>query len=194
MASDASLELKQDIFKREFRLDPRGYLEISPPDGGAFIIDLRVLSPSHERKLEINWFWLAVGLLLCLAALLWPSDFMAEVRPYNLFLSVSLLIVVLISGIGALYWFFRNIRRHCIYRTRSANYPLVDMLYHYPDTRSFESFVDAMEKRIHALAEKHTLSEQQLRAGELKMFRRLARQGVFKEKFYEQVKLRLLTN
>lgn len=192
MPSDASLELKQDIFKREFRLDPRGYLQISPPDGDSYTIDLRVLDPSRQRKLEIPWFWLVVGLVLCVAALLWPSDVMVDVRPGNLFLAVPALLAILAGGIGALYWFFRNIRRHCVYRTRAAGFPLVDMLYHYPDTRSFEGFVEAMEERMRLLDDKRSLSDQQLRAGELKMFRRLAQQGVFKEKFYEQVKQQLL--
>ncbi len=156
-----------------------------------FQIDLMALNPKSKHKLTIAWRWLlATGitlLTLFLALHIMPHFFGIALDAYALPFTISLSLLAFIFavvGISASY-------RELIFVSCFGKHPLVRLLTNKPDRKTFQDFTRHLENCIEKLSQHVRLDTQRRLAGEIKMLRRLAKNGVLSIKDYENLKAHL---
>ena len=93
----------------------------------------------------------------------------------------------MVSVVAALLFKLETARK-VTFRTRHANYPLVEVIWCRDQEQSFNEFVDMLAERARVIPEQRTLSDEVLCAGEVKMLRRLMNKGIVTDNAYEKAK------
>lgn len=199
MTNDTSFEFRQvDILKRErcFELFEGRYIRVLQPrqkQDLEYTIDLLALTPKSSRHLRFSWKWL-IGTCIALAVCAGATYFLfSNPNSGRATYIVPVLLIAIAAALGMTYRFFASSQRCQIFTSRFGKIPLVELLVNRPDRRRFRAFVKELELRIELSMQRATLSDNDLKAGEMRTLRRLAGQGIISTKAYDRVKATLLT-
>ncbi len=158
-----------------------------------YAIELATLDPEPRNTLKIAWKWLAAGLvsLLALAGFIYYLMNSSTELP----LAASLGGGVLLLALTALFlrMFTALTARHIIFHARYSTTPLMEIPIPVSDRKNGKAFANVISQ----LAQKNLMrvghyTENDLRAGELRMLRRLAEQGAIANSDYDKAKTLLL--
>ncbi|MEJ2360031.1 MAG: hypothetical protein P8Z75_01190 [Gammaproteobacteria bacterium] len=157
-----------------------------------FSVPMLALAEKSKIRLQIAWawFWLAlIGLLAIPVYLLVKSqlDLKAQIVDFAI---LGVLVVAVLIG---LFMLFMNFARKRVYYTAYSRVPLFDILIGKPDNRSFKAFHEAFETYRQKTRSFWDLKPEQQIAGEIRMLRRLAAEGVIPQKVYEDAKDKLFS-
>lgn len=181
--------------KRRFEIKDGRYLFVETnklKKNTAYQLDLIALEPKSKFRINIAWRWLlaaAVVILTSYTALeILPQHIDVNLQNYAfpiMLSSASLAVIFLIL-------FVVTTCRERVFVASNTNFPLVRLLIGKPNRKAYQTFLRHLENRIRALSKHLQLNNQQRRAGELRMIRRLSKIGVLSEKEYKRFKSRLM--
>ena len=81
-----------------------------------------------------------------------------------------------------------NFSRKRIFFTAYSRVPLFDILIGKPDQQTYKAFLNTFETCMQTTRSEWKLKDEQQIAGEIRMLRRLANEGVIAQKAYEEAK------
>ncbi|HKK05519.1 MAG TPA: hypothetical protein VKA50_06680 [Gammaproteobacteria bacterium] len=198
MNHDATFELRQeDVLRRErrFELFNDRYVRVfqaRKKQDVEYTIDLLALAPGSERKIHFHWKWLSgacLALTICAAV---TFALFREPSGERMLYLAPILLIALAACLGMFYQFFATSQRCQVFSSRFAGVPLVELLVNRPDAARFKAFVQDLEIRIDLVSQKTHLTDNELKAGEMRMLRRLASRGVINDKAYNHAKSLIL--
>ena len=195
MSEDCNdLNIKQtDVFKREFRFEVfnKHYLRVKKKNRkktSEYTVDLISLAPECVNVKTIAWVWLGFALMFVIvaSALLYHLIGNFSLQAFFTFVPLSLLSLLLAAASVAMFLYKSSNKK--IFVTNYCRYPLAGVILNNPNTIECDRFVEAVEQRIQEAHDSYDISEDKLKAGELKMLRRLREKGVISTTQYEQYK------
>lgn len=153
------------------------------------VYDVPMLALAQKSKNHIHiawaWFWLAVVGALAIPVYLMIKTHLG-LKAH--FLDIAILAGLVLAVLLGLSMLVLNFSRKRVYFTEYSGVPLFDILIGKPDNKSFKGFLDVLESHLQKIrSESHLKPEQQI-AGEIRMLRRLAAEGVISQKVYEEAK------
>jgi hypothetical protein len=158
-----------------------------------YAIELATLDPEAQQSTHYAWRWLyAAG-----AMLLGLAGFIAYLKYSSgeTTLLISAGGIVILAALTALFFYLFVIlsTRRIVFRTRYSGVPLVEIPIPVSDRKKGQTF----SRVISQLAQKNLsrvehYSENDLRAGELRMLRRLSEEGAIASATYDKAKMFLL--
>ena len=157
-----------------------------------FLVSLLALADKSHVRLNIAKNWLILFGVSALALLIYwllKSVLGHSLGDYE-FSFVTVLAICCLLG---LVLFGLNLSRKRVYYSRHAGVALFDMLIGYPDSQAYKTFHNCLEDYIKQARESWGLKLEQQIAGEIKMLRRLASEGVISQGDYEQAKDQLFS-
>lgn len=195
MSNNDKLGIEQtNIFKHEFRFEvfKKHYLRISKKIGKnkqEYTVDLISLMPEGSKVRYNAWGWLVASVSFFSLVLVFINILMSGPNMQSILLYVPLSLLSLFLAIGSGLIFYARSYTKQVYVTNFGQYPLVEILDNSPDKLECARFFRALEGRIRQVRDEYrTISVDRLKAGELKMLRRLLGKGVLTEKVYENIK------
>jgi hypothetical protein len=184
-----NIDKKRDILYEVFN---KHYLRIVKKKDGEskeYTIDLISLTPNSMNRVKKPWYWIALGLVCLVASGLFIVGFLDSLDMVRGLLNAGLALCCLAASGGCIYMFVKKTLRHQVFVTYFAHFPLVELICDNPDKTDFERFFKGVEDRIRLIREDYRMiSKDDLKAGELKMLRRLKEKGVISKADYEHVK------
>jgi hypothetical protein len=143
-----------------------------------------MLDPEPHRLLSVSWRHLAVFLGFSLAAGLAGSS---GYTPYPFILTAGLAVFAGLALAAS------NPHFQHVYRSRNGRIPLVSFLSRKPDHRTFNNFIDTLEKHIGNTDCLNEIADaDEALNTELREHRRLMESGIISVKSYEKAKSRIL--
>lgn len=156
-----------------------------------YSIELATLSPAPRHTTDIAWRWLAAGLvsLLALAGLIYYSvNGGGGISPAG----IGAIVLLLAPALLFFYLFATLSARRVIFYGRFSGVPLVAAHFPLRDRRQEKAFAETLS----TLAQKNRArlhhTDDDLRAGELRMLRRLSEKGAITRGDYDKAKAVLL--
>ena len=194
MTRNVNAKLVQiDKFKheQEFIIFDSRYLQIilkSRRKEKDYTIDLRSISPKSISVVHKQWHWLGVMSASGLAfAYFLYSAWHLKVFIYGLWAAGALCTAGLFGVL-----FFYTMSKKKIFITRFGQVPIVNILANKPDRETVERFVTEIENQaVHAI-KNNDLDDEQMRAGEIRMLRRLTNSGILRQEDYDKAKNHVL--
>ena len=188
------INIKQtDVFKREFRFEVfnKHYLRVKKryrKKTSEYTIDLISLAPECINVRTIAWLWFGLGLLFTVVAggLVYQLIGNFSLQAFITYAPLSLLSLLLAAASVAMLLYKSSNKKFFV--TNYGRYPLAGVMINNPNAVECDRFVEAVEQRIQEAHESYDISEDQLKAGELKMLRRLREKGVISSVEYEDYK------
>jgi len=154
-------------------------------------IPILALAEKSRQRLHIawTWAWLAIACIGAMPLYLLIKP-MFGLAAHNLDIAVlgSLLVVAIISLIMVLI----NFSRKRVFYTAFSKVPLFDIKIGKPDYRSYKHFLQQLEMYMEKSRSFWDLRADQQVAGELRMLRRLANEGLIPQKLYESAKGKMM--
>lgn len=153
------------------------------------VFNVPMLALSEKSKTHFHiawaWLWLAVfgGLAIPVYVML-KSYLGINTRILDFIVLAGLVLAVLI-GIVMLAI---NFSRKRVFFTEYSKVPLFDILIGKPNHQSYKKFLASLESYLHKTRSDWGLKPEQQIAGEIRMLRRLANEGVISQKLYEEAK------
>lgn len=200
MGENTTFEFRQeDVLRRErrFELFDGRYIRVYQARKRQdidYTIDLLALAPGSERHLRVNWKWLGgAGIAFAICALTTFILFRDPTAHRMLYL-VPVLLISLAAALGMAYQFFATSQRCQIFASRYAGVPLLELLINRPDRQRFKAFIQDLEIRIDVVGQRAQLPEDALKAGEMRMLRRLASKGIITGPTYDHAKALILAH
>lgn len=189
---NASYE-NQDRLKGEFcyRIFDDHYLEVVHKQGKkrqGFRLDIATLSPDFQRCNNIAWHWLAAVVFFTSATVAFVYYAVHNIGLERLQDTLYVIALFFVVSVVAVLLFKLDTARKVTFRTRHANYPLVEVIWCRDREQSFNEFVDMLAERARVIPEQRKLSDEVLCAGEVKMLRRLKNKGIVANNSYEKAK------
>lgn len=183
-----------NVFKREKKYEfvKNHYLRITSTVGKKsrdHTIDLIALSPEGVRERQIAWEWLVASISSFALVLVFIYLLMGELNIPSILLYVplSLMCLVLAAVAGFMFWARSASKR--VFYSNFGHHPLVELIENKPGREDYENFYRALEGRIrHVRDDYRMISIDKLKAGELKMLRRLKGKGLLSDKEYQELK------
>lgn len=164
----------------------------------SYTLDLLALAPGSERHWQLRWGWLVAAVLALLVAgiatlfALHPPAAAAGMPWLGLVLAL-VAVVLLLVGVLCAYRFATSMEHRQLYATRYGGVPLVELWVNQPDKGFYQAFVQELERAvISSEARVGDMGEQALKAGELRLLRRMSGKGVIDEAAYETAKSLIL--
>jgi hypothetical protein len=155
-----------------------------------YTVDLLALNGQSDQKIIIAWRWVVAGVaMLVLAGM---CDMFLPVLAASPIYTILLYITGLGTSGGCFYLAWKGTSRKQLYRSRSADVVLVELAVNNPSKKEFEYFIRTVENCIASSREGLTISRKNQLAGEMKMLRRLSKEGVISESTYAKAKTGLL--
>ena len=153
-------------------------------------VSLLALADKSHLRLHIakHWMWgiiASVIALACYALVKSIANISLGVYEFSFITAFS------IAALLSLIMFGLHISRKRVFYSRNANVPLFDLLIGNPDQKSYKDFLKTLNKHIQEARSYWQLKPQQQVAGEIKMLRRLASEGVISQRDYEHAKDKL---
>jgi len=164
----------------------------SKPKPQTYAVHLLALADKGHLRLHIAWHWLML-LSFCLLALLGYYlaksifDFSFYAYEFSFVAGVGLI------GLLALVLFVLNISRKRVFVSRYAKVNLFEVLINNPDYRSYKFFIDTLSGQLQKARRFWDLKPEHQIAGEMRMLRRLASQGIITQGIYNQAKDKLFS-
>lgn len=184
LKGDCELEIFNDLYLR-VRRQHRGKSQ-------DYKLNLATLSPEFELVTKLSWSCLVLGLLFAIASVAVIIFFYRE--PAVEILPLALQLFTLSMSITLLFaiQFLAKSSRQAIFFTRFSGYPLIEVIWFRDSAETFESFTKTMKVYIELANSGNKLNDNALRAGEMKMLRRLIGHGVVTERDYQEAKHAIL--
>lgn len=200
MSQDAELVLTQKHRtggERTLTLLQQRYLRIVRRRRGAsvqFTVDILALASGSERYRRLRWSWVVGALLAALVGLVGLVLLAWHPAQSHAVLAGGVLTVLAAVAMGlCVARFVVSIEYRQAYATRYGGVPLVELWVNRPDAGFYRAFVQELERAIAGVDEKvGGMSTDALKAGELRLLRRLAQKGVVGEQVYEAAKAMIL--
>jgi len=158
----------------------------------SYAIQLLALADKGHLRIHIAWQWLLL-LFFCLLALL---GFYLAKSMYDFSLSAyefSITAGLSLTGFLALVLFILNISRKRVFVSRYAKVSLFEILISNPNYRSYKYFIDTLSGNLQKTRRFWELKPEHQIAGEMRMLRRLASQGIISQSVYSQAKDKLFS-
>lgn len=153
---------------------------------------VHLLALADKSKLRFNiawgWFYLAVACLLALIVFLVVNQFISIGSSTIEFAIIAAFVVGIVLGLILVAVNFYRVR---VFYSRNAAIPLFDLYINKPDYRTYKSFIEQLNLYIDKTRAFWSLKLEQQIAGEMRMLRRLASEGIITQRDYDQAKTRL---
>lgn len=157
-----------------------------------YAIELATLAPEPQRTTHFAWRWLAAaaGMLLGLAGFI--AYLMYGSGEISLLVSAGAIALLVALLVLFLYLFVTLSTRHIIFQARFSGVPLVEIPLPVSDRKKGAAFAEVLA----GLAQKNRArlhhTDDDMRAGELRMLRRLSEEGAIADAVYDKAKMLLL--
>lgn len=157
-----------------------------------FNVPILALAEKSKTSLHIAWawFWLALCGILAIPVYLYIRAELGLKAQLLDFVILGALVVAVLVGLSMLVM---NFSRKRVYFTAYSNVPLFDILIGKPDKQSYKEFLAVLDSYQHKTRSDWSLKPEQQIAGEIRMLRRLANEGVIAQKVYEAAKDKMFT-
>lgn len=182
--ADVQISLVQE---RELRVERNGKRAKSK-----FSIDVLALEETSQRKTNLGWKWLLVGVMVMLLAFA-VSNLVPMLKNSMAYQGV-VYVAAIGLGIGCFFMAWKVTNKMQIFYSRKAKVPLIELAVNKPSKKEFGAFVEKLESCITAAHQKMNIGNDKQLTGEMKTLRRLADQGVLGRTEYETAKSYLLSN
>lgn len=157
-----------------------------------YAIELATLSPEPKMSVHIAWSWLAAAVLM-LAGLI---GFLAFAKYGSMALPLYEMaggtILLLVLTLFAFYLFTALSTRRIVFRARFSGTPLVEIPIPVSSRNKGKAFADELSKLAQKNRARLHHSDDDMRAGELRMLRRLSEEGAIDDSDYDKAKILLL--
>jgi len=178
---------------REFQIVNGKELRIIHGSGArqrVYLVHLLALADKSRLRFNIawGWFYLALGCLLGLIVLLLATRLFAF---DNALLEFSIIAVLVLGIILGIILVSINFYRSRVFYSRHAAIPLFDLYINKPDYKTYKAFIAQLDAFIDKTRAFWNLKLDQQIAGEMRMLRRLANEGVIAQRDYDRAKSRL---
>lgn len=196
MPSEVNANLKQQASygqQREYQIVNGRNIRIaigSKARHKVYVVPMLALAEKSKPRLHIAWawLWLAVSGLVAIPAYLFLKTLLGlKTESYDFAILAALVTAVLIGCIMLAV----NFSRKRVFFTAYSKVPLFDILIGKPDYQSYKHFLTVLEGYLHKTRSFWDLKVEQQIAGEIRMLRRLASEGVIPQKVYEEAKDKL---
>lgn len=159
-----------------------------------FRVDLAFLYPLPVRVHHIAWKWAycASGLTVLFAAMYWIGWLSGWFAPSIYYLTATIAVVSV--GAISLLLLAHNSYDKVVFRSQHGGVNLVELLYKYPDKKSFKKFIGQFILKIKSAKKNKNLSPSKFLSGELKELRRLKDESVISAAVYEAAKVEIFHN
>ena len=201
MSSEESPKLQQSLglgVFHEYQILNGQEVRVSLKQGSrqkSYLVSLLALADKSRYRLNVAWGWLlaclfSAGLLILYYAFKDRLDWKLGQFEYLLVAGLSLI------ALASLVIFVLKLKRKRIYYARHSRVPLFGIVIGNPDSRSYRTFTEILSEQLKRARGFWKLTTEQQFAGEIKMLRRLANEGIISKLEYEKAKNRLfrLTN
>lgn len=157
-----------------------------------FTIPMLALAAKSKARIHIAWAWFWLGLigLLAIPIYLGIKNWLNLDTAY---LDFAVLVALVVAAIIGFVMLALNFSRKRVYFTAISKIPLFDILIGKPDSNSYKQFLDTLNTYLQKTQSHWNLRSDQQIAGEIRMLRRLAKEGVISQKAYEGAKEKLFS-
>lgn len=193
MSSEINAHLRQQGSyrqQREFQIVNGRNIRITIRSKGnsqIFTVPMLALAEKGKARAHIAWAWFWLGLVGLLAILVYLG-----IKDW-LNLNFAILAVLIVATIIGFVMLGMNFSRKRVYFTAISKIPLFYILIGKPDTKSYRKFLETFERHLQKTRSHWNLRNDQQIAGEIRMLRRLANEGVISHKAYESAKDKLFS-
>jgi len=155
-----------------------------------YSVHLLALADKGYFRIHISWPWLILSSICCLALL--GYHFTKSISTPNLgSYEFSLIAGLILTGLLSFIVFILKISRKRVFVSRYARVHLFEILINKPDARRYKIFIDAISEHLQTARGFWELKPEHQIAGEMRMLRRLAKQGIIQQTVYEKAKDKL---
>ena len=156
-----------------------------------YSVHLLALSERSRIRIHFAKSWLLIFAFSVIALL---AYFIAKtqsklVLPFNEMLFIAGFSLI---ALVCLVMFVLKISRRKVFYSRYAKVDLFELLYANPDSQSYKNFINKLTENLQQCRQFWELKPDQQIAGEMRMLRRLAKEGVITQDRYERAKDKLL--
>lgn len=157
-----------------------------------FKMEVATLNPEAKKIEDIAWHWLIAGILSLSAAIYFIYYLLTSSDTGNTLtlIGASVSLILLSVGFAVAFWF--GSERKWVFKTRAAQYPLVNIPYRKGNSKEAGEFVERLQQAIIATTNKKGYSKDDLFAGEMRMLRRLSQSGIISDDIYNSAKKHML--
>ncbi len=157
-----------------------------------YLIHILALADKSRIRIGLAWGWLWWAIVCVVSLVLYL--FISPLFPWS---STSLHFVIIaslvIASILGVIMLGVKLSRKRVFYARHSQVPLFDILIAKPDQQRYKAFVDQLASCMEKARSGRTLRLDQQIAGEIRMLRRLANEGVIAKRDYEQAKAQLFS-
>jgi hypothetical protein len=157
-----------------------------------FKMEVAILNPEAQKIEDLAWHWLVAGLLSLAAAIYLVYYLLTSPGSNNTLALLGGVGILILLSAGFTIAFWLGSERKWVFRTRAAQYPLVNIPFHKSNRKEASEFVERLQQAIITTTEKKGYSDDDLFAGEMRMLRRLAKAGVISDSIYDSAKKHML--
>lgn len=153
----------------------------------SYRISLYALDPESSRITRRVWWLLITGLVVPVSTII--CFFIFHVFDINIkqYILPSTIVSVLLMCSFILLFFYKSENKQ-VYFSRHAKVPIIELMVGKPNRKKFKQFIQELEQRINYVILHRNLSVAEQHAGELRMLRRLAGEGILDEAQYSYAK------
>lgn len=198
MPSEVNAHLKQQGSygqQREYQIVNGRSIRVAVGSKGkhkVFTVPMLALAEKSKPRLHIAWawLWLAVCGVLAIPIYLYLKSMLGlKTSSYDFVIIAGLTVAALIGFVMLAV----NFSRKRVFFTAYSKVPLFDILIGKPDYHGYKQFLHVLEGCLQKTRAFWDLKVEQQIAGEMRMLRRLASEGVISQKVYEQAKDKLFS-
>lgn len=157
-----------------------------------YLVHLLALADKSRVRFNIAWGWLYLALACMLGLVIYLLA--KSLFTINSSIIEFAIMAAFILGIAlGLILVIANFSRVRVFYSRHSNIPLFDLYISKPNQQAYKSFLRQLNTYIEKTREFWKLKLDQQIAGEVRMLRRLASDGVISQRDYDQAKDRLFS-
>lgn len=155
-----------------------------------YAVPILALGEKSKPRLHIAWAWLwlaVVGIVAIPVYLFIKTLLGVQNQGYDFAILAALVVMVLVGCVMLAL----NFSRRRVFFSAYSKIPLFDILIGKPDYKSYKEFLNSLEGYLQKTRRFFDLRADQQIAGEIRMLRRLAGEGIIPQKVYEEAKEKL---
>ena len=162
------------------------------PRQRVYMVHMLALADKSKLRIHIAWGWFYLA-IFCLIALLVYMSIRSMLPMTSGTIEFAVIACLTLGAILGIVLVVVNFSRVRVFFSRYSSIPLFDIYINKPDHRSYTSFLNTLNGYLDKTRSFWSLKPDQQIAGEIRMLRRLASEGVISQKDYEHAKSRLFT-
>ncbi len=152
-----------------------------------FKIEVATLNPQARKKFSFSYHWLALAIISAAVAGYLATATGPMFSPYEIPLAATI-------SAAFLFLFVYTAERSWVVETRNSLYPLVVIPYNSKQQKEAKGFINELQEAIEKNVAEKGYRNTDLFAGEMRMLRRLANNGVLSDKLYNKAKSHMMKN